>query len=57
MSIFKTTRLLALAALASFPLSGVAGDDFGLWTEISAEKNSRSSLASTLASISAPSIS
>lgn len=38
MSIFKTTRLLALAALASFPLSGVAGDDFGLWTEISAEK-------------------
>ena len=38
MSIFKTTRLLALAALASFPLSGVAGDDFGLWTEISTEK-------------------
>lgn len=38
MSIFKTTRLMALAALASFPLSGVAGDDFGLWTEISAEK-------------------
>ena len=38
MSIFKTTRLMALAALAAFPLSGVAGDDFGLWTEISAEK-------------------
>ena len=38
MSIFKTTRLMALAALAAFPLSSVAGDDFGLWTEISAEK-------------------
>ena len=38
MSIFKTTRLMALAALAAFPLSGVAGDDFGLWTEISAVK-------------------
>lgn len=55
MSIFKTTRLMALAALAAFPLSGVAGDDFGLWTEISAEKNSRSSSVLTQASISAPS--
>ena len=38
MSIFKTSRLLAVAALATFPLTGAAGDDFGIWTEFAAEK-------------------